>query len=49
MFLVYYRASVNFTSLVYGPEYEEIFSREFIELSEAVVDTVCPVLINCAK
>uniref|UniRef100_A0AAX7TUG3 Heparan sulfate proteoglycan 2 n=1 Tax=Astatotilapia calliptera TaxID=8154 RepID=A0AAX7TUG3_ASTCA len=38
--LVYYRASVNFTSLVYGPEYEEIFSREFIELSEAVVDTL---------
>uniref|UniRef100_A0A3Q4MA73 Heparan sulfate proteoglycan 2 n=1 Tax=Neolamprologus brichardi TaxID=32507 RepID=A0A3Q4MA73_NEOBR len=37
---VYYRASVNFTSLVYGPEYEEIFSREFIELSEAVVDTL---------
>uniref|UniRef100_A0A3P8QRF2 Heparan sulfate proteoglycan 2 n=1 Tax=Astatotilapia calliptera TaxID=8154 RepID=A0A3P8QRF2_ASTCA len=39
----------NFTSLVYGPEYEEIFSREFIELSEAVVDTVCPVLINCIR
>ncbi|XP_026010202.1 basement membrane-specific heparan sulfate proteoglycan core protein isoform X4 [Astatotilapia calliptera] len=37
---IYYRASVNFTSLVYGPEYEEIFSREFIELSEAVVDTL---------
>uniref|UniRef100_I3KIJ1 Heparan sulfate proteoglycan 2 n=1 Tax=Oreochromis niloticus TaxID=8128 RepID=I3KIJ1_ORENI len=30
----------NFTSLVYGPEYEEIFSREFVELSEAVVDTL---------
>uniref|UniRef100_A0A669CHP6 Heparan sulfate proteoglycan 2 n=1 Tax=Oreochromis niloticus TaxID=8128 RepID=A0A669CHP6_ORENI len=40
VFLVYYRASVNFTSLVYGPEYEEIFSREFVELSEAVVDTL---------
>uniref|UniRef100_A0A669AYK6 Heparan sulfate proteoglycan 2 n=1 Tax=Oreochromis niloticus TaxID=8128 RepID=A0A669AYK6_ORENI len=39
----------NFTSLVYGPEYEEIFSREFVELSEAVVDTVCPVLINCIR
>uniref|UniRef100_A0A3P8QUC0 Heparan sulfate proteoglycan 2 n=1 Tax=Astatotilapia calliptera TaxID=8154 RepID=A0A3P8QUC0_ASTCA len=38
--IFYYRASVNFTSLVYGPEYEEIFSREFIELSEAVVDTL---------
>uniref|UniRef100_A0A3B4GZM7 Heparan sulfate proteoglycan 2 n=1 Tax=Pundamilia nyererei TaxID=303518 RepID=A0A3B4GZM7_9CICH len=36
----YYRASVNFTSLVYSPEYEEIFSREFIELTEAVVDTL---------
>lgn len=41
MFLVYYRALVNFTdSLVYGPELEDIYSSAFIEISEAVVDTV---------
>ncbi len=44
---VYYRALVNFTnSLVYGPELEDIFSPAFNEISEAVVDTVCPVLIE---
>lgn len=42
MFLVYYRALVNFTdSLVYGPELEDIYSPAFNEISEAVVDTVC--------
>lgn len=41
MFLVYYRALVNFTdSLVYGPELEDIYSVAFNEISEAVVDTV---------
>lgn len=41
MFLVYYRALVNFTdSLVYGPELEDIYSAAFNEVSEAVVDTV---------
>lgn len=43
--LVYYRALVNFTdSLVYGPELEDIFSPAFKEISEAVVDTVRPLL-----
>ncbi|XP_034731621.1 basement membrane-specific heparan sulfate proteoglycan core protein isoform X13 [Etheostoma cragini] len=38
---IYYRALVNFTnSLVYGPELEDIFSTAFIEISEAVVDTL---------
>ncbi|XP_029013106.1 basement membrane-specific heparan sulfate proteoglycan core protein isoform X4 [Betta splendens] len=38
---IYYRALVNFTdSLVYGPELEDINSEEFIEISEAVVDTL---------
>lgn len=41
MFVVYYRALVNFTdSLVYGPELEDIYSLAFNEISEAVVDTV---------
>uniref|UniRef100_A0A3P8UCW4 Heparan sulfate proteoglycan 2 n=1 Tax=Amphiprion percula TaxID=161767 RepID=A0A3P8UCW4_AMPPE len=41
VFLVYYRALVNFTdSLVYGPELEDIFSPAFNEISEAVVDTL---------
>lgn len=41
VFPVYYRALVNFTdSLVYTPDLEDIFSPAFIELSEAVVDTV---------
>lgn len=45
VFPVYYRALVNFTdSLVYGPELEDIFSPAFNEISEAVVDTVCPPL-----
>lgn len=47
VFLVYYRALVNFTdSLVYGPELEDIFSSAFIEISDAVVDTVGPVITN---
>ncbi|KAM8864756.1 basement membrane-specific heparan sulfate proteoglycan core protein isoform 5-T5 [Spinachia spinachia] len=38
---IYYRALVNFTdSLVYSPELEDIFSVAFIEISEAVVDTL---------
>ncbi|MED6275377.1 hypothetical protein CHARACLAT_025956 [Characodon lateralis] len=38
---VYYRALVNFTnSVVYGPELEDIFSPEFKEISEAVMDTL---------
>nr|XP_046254096.1 basement membrane-specific heparan sulfate proteoglycan core protein isoform X4 [Scatophagus argus] len=38
---IYYRALVNFTdSLVYSPELEDIFSPAFIEISEAVVDTL---------
>lgn len=38
---VYYRALVNFTySLVYSPELEDIFSPAFMEISDAVVDTV---------
>ncbi|XP_053705091.1 basement membrane-specific heparan sulfate proteoglycan core protein isoform X1 [Synchiropus splendidus] len=38
---IYYRALVNFTdSLVYTPDLEDIFSPAFIELSEAVVDTL---------
>ncbi|XP_029911416.1 basement membrane-specific heparan sulfate proteoglycan core protein isoform X2 [Myripristis murdjan] len=38
---IYYRALVNFTdSLVYGPELEDIFSSAFIEISDAVVDTL---------
>lgn len=42
MFLVYYRALVNFTdSVVYSPELDDIFSQEFKEISEAVMDTVC--------
>lgn len=45
VFLVYYRALVNFTdSLVYGPELEDIYSPAFNEISEAVVDTVRPIL-----
>lgn len=41
MFLVYYRALVNFTdSVVYSPELDDIFSQEFKEISEAVMDTV---------
>lgn len=41
MFAVFYRALVNFTtSLVYGPELEDIYSVAFYEISEAVVDTV---------
>uniref|UniRef100_A0A8C2WMG3 Heparan sulfate proteoglycan 2 n=1 Tax=Cyclopterus lumpus TaxID=8103 RepID=A0A8C2WMG3_CYCLU len=41
VFLVYYRALVNFTdSLVYGPALEDIFSSAFNEISEAVVDTL---------
>uniref|UniRef100_A0A7N6A6L9 Heparan sulfate proteoglycan 2 n=1 Tax=Anabas testudineus TaxID=64144 RepID=A0A7N6A6L9_ANATE len=41
VFLVYYRALVNFTdSLVYGPELEDIYSPAFNEISEAVVDTL---------
>ncbi|XP_047235897.1 basement membrane-specific heparan sulfate proteoglycan core protein isoform X4 [Girardinichthys multiradiatus] len=38
---IYYRALVNFTdSVVYGPELEDIFSPEFKEISEAVMDTL---------
>ncbi|XP_075898523.1 basement membrane-specific heparan sulfate proteoglycan core protein [Nelusetta ayraudi] len=38
---IYYRALVNFTdSLVYGPELEDIYSSAFVEISEAVVDTL---------
>ncbi|KAM9343546.1 basement membrane-specific heparan sulfate proteoglycan core protein [Pholidichthys leucotaenia] len=38
---VYYRALVNFTdSLVYGPELEDIYSTQFKEISDAVVDTL---------
>jgi len=45
VFLVYYRALVNFTdSLVYGPELDDIFSSAYNEISEAVVDTVRPIL-----
>lgn len=45
VFPVYYRALVNFTdSLVYGPELDDIFSSAFNEISEAVVDTVRPIL-----
>lgn len=45
VFLVYYRALVNFTdSLVYGPELEDIFSVAFNEISQAVVDTVRPIV-----
>uniref|UniRef100_A0A3B4XVX7 Heparan sulfate proteoglycan 2 n=1 Tax=Seriola lalandi dorsalis TaxID=1841481 RepID=A0A3B4XVX7_SERLL len=41
VFLVYYRALVNFTdSLVYSPELEDMFSPAFNEISEAVVDTL---------
>uniref|UniRef100_A0A3B3VSB1 Heparan sulfate proteoglycan 2 n=1 Tax=Poecilia latipinna TaxID=48699 RepID=A0A3B3VSB1_9TELE len=37
----YYRALVNFTnSVVYGPELEDIFSPEYKEISEAVMDTL---------
>lgn len=42
VFLVYYRALVNFTdSVVYSPELEDIYSLGFKEISEAVMDTVC--------
>ncbi|XP_056158189.1 basement membrane-specific heparan sulfate proteoglycan core protein [Lampris incognitus] len=38
---IYYRALVNFTdSLVYSAELEDIFSPAFIEVSDAVVDTL---------
>ncbi|XP_029995006.1 basement membrane-specific heparan sulfate proteoglycan core protein isoform X4 [Sphaeramia orbicularis] len=38
---IYYRALVNFTdSLVYTPDFENIFSAAFIEVSDAVVDTL---------
>ncbi|XP_014849228.1 PREDICTED: basement membrane-specific heparan sulfate proteoglycan core protein isoform X5 [Poecilia mexicana] len=38
---IYYRALVNFTnSVVYGPELEDIFSPEYKEISEAVMDTL---------
>uniref|UniRef100_A0A673C7V2 Heparan sulfate proteoglycan 2 n=1 Tax=Sphaeramia orbicularis TaxID=375764 RepID=A0A673C7V2_9TELE len=41
VFEVYYRALVNFTdSLVYTPDFENIFSAAFIEVSDAVVDTL---------
>ncbi|TRY87109.1 hypothetical protein DNTS_009175 [Danionella cerebrum] len=41
LFLVYYRAEVNFTnSFKYVPELEDIYSAEFIEISSAVVDTL---------
>uniref|UniRef100_A0A3B5MAA9 Uncharacterized protein n=1 Tax=Xiphophorus couchianus TaxID=32473 RepID=A0A3B5MAA9_9TELE len=37
----YYRALVNFTnSVVYGPDLEDIFSPEYKEISEAVMDTL---------
>ncbi|KAM9751596.1 basement membrane-specific heparan sulfate proteoglycan core protein isoform 3-T3 [Menidia menidia] len=38
---IYYRALVNFTnSVVYSPRLEDIFSAEFKEISEAVMDTL---------
>ncbi|XP_075331347.1 basement membrane-specific heparan sulfate proteoglycan core protein isoform X3 [Odontesthes bonariensis] len=38
---IYYRALVNFTnSVVYSPQLEDIFSSEFKEVSEAVMDTL---------
>ncbi|MGH0151147.1 UNVERIFIED_CONTAM: hypothetical protein FKN15_057920 [Acipenser sinensis] len=41
LFLVYYRALVNFTkSLRYGPQLEDIYSEEFQDISDAVVDTL---------
>uniref|UniRef100_A0A672LAK0 Heparan sulfate proteoglycan 2 n=1 Tax=Sinocyclocheilus grahami TaxID=75366 RepID=A0A672LAK0_SINGR len=41
LFLVYYRALVNFTnSFQYGPELDDIYSPAFIEISSAVVDTL---------
>ncbi|KAJ8016910.1 hypothetical protein DPEC_G00012250 [Dallia pectoralis] len=37
----YYRALVNFTdSIIYGPEMENIDSSAFLEISDAVVDTL---------
>lgn len=42
LFLVYYRALVNFTnSFQYGPELDDINSPAFGEISSAIVDTVC--------
>ncbi|XP_041129698.1 basement membrane-specific heparan sulfate proteoglycan core protein-like isoform X5 [Polyodon spathula] len=39
--LIYYRALVNFTnSLRYGPQLEDIYSEEFQDISDAVVDTL---------
>uniref|UniRef100_A0A673N5J0 Cell adhesion molecule-related/down-regulated by oncogenes n=1 Tax=Sinocyclocheilus rhinocerous TaxID=307959 RepID=A0A673N5J0_9TELE len=41
LFLVYYRALVNFTnSFQYGPELDDIYSPAFIEISSAVFDTL---------
>uniref|UniRef100_A0A8C5EK91 Heparan sulfate proteoglycan 2 n=1 Tax=Gouania willdenowi TaxID=441366 RepID=A0A8C5EK91_GOUWI len=41
VFLVYYRALVNFTnSLVYSSALEDIFSAAFTEVSDSVVDTL---------
>ncbi|KTF85092.1 hypothetical protein cypCar_00012330, partial [Cyprinus carpio] len=41
LFLVYYRALVNFTnSFQYGPELDDIYSPAFLEISSAVVDTL---------
>ncbi|XP_058849388.1 basement membrane-specific heparan sulfate proteoglycan core protein-like isoform X4 [Acipenser ruthenus] len=38
---IYYRALVNFTkSLRYGPQLEDIYSEEFQDISDAVVDTL---------
>uniref|UniRef100_A0A673HYW4 Basement membrane-specific heparan sulfate proteoglycan core protein-like n=1 Tax=Sinocyclocheilus rhinocerous TaxID=307959 RepID=A0A673HYW4_9TELE len=41
LFLVYYRALVNFTnSFQYGPELDDIYSPAFVEISSAVIDTL---------
>uniref|UniRef100_A0A671MPU9 Basement membrane-specific heparan sulfate proteoglycan core protein-like n=1 Tax=Sinocyclocheilus anshuiensis TaxID=1608454 RepID=A0A671MPU9_9TELE len=41
LFLVYYRALVNFTnSFQYGPELDDIYTPAFVEISSAVVDTL---------
>lgn len=38
---IYYRALVNFTdSLVWTPDFDNIFSSSFVEVSDAVVDTL---------
>ncbi|KAM4703219.1 basement membrane-specific heparan sulfate proteoglycan core protein [Rhinophrynus dorsalis] len=40
-FLIYYRALVNFTqSIEYSPELDNVTSEEFLDLSEAIIDTL---------